>query len=231
MASAPNSGALITLPVSAATRGEIARDEHSAAAPQPATRAASSMRPSRQVRLLDHGVDAVRRGDQRRAVGRHEPALDRSAGLHQLGGDHDVHFARHRHQREDRILPRRRRRGLREQLHIVDRGTRALRDTRHGRRLREVAACSARSTIQSASTPPPSPPMARMAMVIARGGRVIAPFAAVARRPVSAGSSATSARMAASRRSIRRCRKPITARWNRAIQRSQRRIRRRCRLR
>ena len=55
--------------------------------------------------LLEDAEGAVRGGDQRRAVGRDEAALDGAAGLHQFGGDDDVDVARRRHQREHRRPP------------------------------------------------------------------------------------------------------------------------------
>jgi len=48
--------------------------------------------------LLDHRVGAVRRGNERRPIGRDETALNGAAGFHQLGADHDIDLAGHRHQ-------------------------------------------------------------------------------------------------------------------------------------
>src|SRR5580700_3077899 len=71
--------------------------------------------------------------------------------------------------------------------------------------------CSARSTIQSARTPPPSPPIARIAIEIALGARLwsdaggaAAPFAIKTSRPRQAW-------IPARRRSMRFCKNPITA--------------------
>ncbi len=50
---------------------------------------------------------AVRGADQRRAVGRDQPAQDGAAGFHQFGADHDVDLARRRHQRQHGRLPAR----------------------------------------------------------------------------------------------------------------------------
>ena len=52
--------------------------------------------------LLGHGVDAVGRGDERRAVGADEAVLHRAAGLEQLGSDHEVDIAGRGRQREYR---------------------------------------------------------------------------------------------------------------------------------
>src|SRR6202045_3087660 len=75
---------------------------------------------------------------------------------------------------------------------------------------------SARSTIQSASTPPPSPPMARMAMLIDRAAATLAPEEADCDSwlmPILFCQIV----MRASRRSIRRCRRLITAFLNLAF--------------
>ncbi len=87
--------------------------------------------------LLRRRVGALARGDERRAVGRHEPAQKRTTGLHQFGGQHHVDIARRRHQGEHRRGGPRQRP---DHLDIVDRGARALRHARHGRRLHDVAA-------------------------------------------------------------------------------------------
>ena len=89
--------------------------------------------------LLDHGVGAVRRGDQGGAVGRDQTALDGAARFHQLGADHDVDLAGHRHQRKHRTQPGRRILRRRQGLDIVDRRAGALRDARHRGRLRGPA--------------------------------------------------------------------------------------------
>ena len=85
--------------------------------------------------FLDDGEGAMGGGDQRRALGRHQPAQHRAAGLHQLRGQHDVDVAWRRHQREHRIGAVARRR----HLDVVDRRAGALRDAGHGSRLRRVA--------------------------------------------------------------------------------------------
>ena len=84
---------------------------------------------------LGHRIDAMGRGDEGGALGRHQPALDRAARFHQLRGDHDVHLARERHQRQHRLLAA----DLGKDLHVVDRRARALRDARHGGGLDVVA--------------------------------------------------------------------------------------------
>ena len=66
-------------------------------------------------------------------------------------------------------------------------------------------ACSAMSTIQSASTPPPWPPMARTAILIGEAARGAAEVLMLL--SMSEPQSASCAR-----RARRRCRKPITAR-------------------
>ena len=82
--------------------------------------------------LFRHRISAMGRGDKRRLVGSHQPAQNRSAGLHELRRHHHVDIARRRHEREDGrdAVPRRQR------LDVVDRRAGALRDARHGCRLR-----------------------------------------------------------------------------------------------
>ena len=87
---------------------------------------------------LQHRIDAMGRGDQRGAVRRDEAAGDRATGFHQFGRQHDIDIARHRHQRQHRLLVACG--GFREQLDIIDGGAGTLRDTRHRRHLREIAA-------------------------------------------------------------------------------------------
>ena len=76
-------------------------------------------------RLLEDAVGAVRGGDERRAVGGDQPALDGAARLHHLGRDDDVDIARRRHHGKDRHAA-----AVRDHLEIVDRGAGPLRDTR-----------------------------------------------------------------------------------------------------
>ena len=86
--------------------------------------------------LLGHRIDTVRRRDERRAIGRDEPTLQRASGFHQFGGDDDVDLAGEGHQREHRDATV----GHgREDLDVIDRRAGALRDARHGRRLRGPA--------------------------------------------------------------------------------------------
>ena len=86
--------------------------------------------------LLADRIGAVRRGDERRAIGRDQPALHGAARLHQLGADHDVDLAGHRHQRQHGTAARAV--GF-NGLDVVDRGARALGDAGHRRRLRQPA--------------------------------------------------------------------------------------------
>ena len=89
-------------------------------------------------RLLGDRIHAVRRCDERGAVGRDEPALHRAAGFHQLGSEHHVDVAGQRHQREHRLAAVALGHGAREQLDVVDGGAGALRHAGHRRGLREV---------------------------------------------------------------------------------------------
>jgi hypothetical protein len=89
--------------------------------------------------LLGHSENPVCGHDQGGAVGRDETALDRASGLHQLGADHHVHVAGHRHQRQHGIGAAGRDCAPREQFDVVDRGARALRHARDGSHLRQVA--------------------------------------------------------------------------------------------
>ena len=45
-----------------------------------------------------HRINTMGRGDQSRAIRRHQTALYCAPGFHQFGGDDDVHFARSGHQ-------------------------------------------------------------------------------------------------------------------------------------
>ncbi len=92
-----------------------------------------------QRRLLGDGIDAVGGGDQRRALLRHQAALHRAAGFHQLGGDQHVHVARRGDQRQHRRGAGGLGRGAREQLQVVDGGAGALRHAGHRGGLRDVA--------------------------------------------------------------------------------------------
>ena len=82
-----------------------------------------------------HGVGAVRAGDDGGAVGRDQAARHGAAGLHQLGGDQDVHLAGDGHLRQHRGLAGR---GL-DQLDVVDGGAGALRHAGHRGGLRGPA--------------------------------------------------------------------------------------------
>ena len=98
--------------------------------------ACASERPSPRRELLGHRIDAAGRGDQRGAIGRDEPALDRAPGLHQFGGEHDVDVAGTGISASTGSRPSL---PLRKQLHVVDRGTRALGDAGHRGLLRDLA--------------------------------------------------------------------------------------------
>ncbi len=85
--------------------------------------------------LLGHRKRAVAARDHRGAAACHQAALQRTAGFHQLGGDHDVDVARRGHQRHHRLLvalPL-------DQLHVIDGGPGALRHAGHRRGLRPPA--------------------------------------------------------------------------------------------
>ena len=89
--------------------------------------------------LLGDGVDAVGRGDERRALGADEPVLHRAAGLEQLGGDHEVDVAGGGREREHRA-PRAERVPLRRiELDVVSRRAGALRDAGDRGALHRVA--------------------------------------------------------------------------------------------
>ncbi len=90
--------------------------------------------------LLGHGEDAMGGSDEQRPLRRDEAALHRARGFHQLGGEHDVDVARHRHQRQHRRAARRLRGRFRKQFDVIDGGAGALRDARHGGRLGEIPA-------------------------------------------------------------------------------------------
>ncbi len=72
------------------------------------------------------GVAAVRRGQQHRALGRDQAALDRAPAFHQLGRHHQVHVARRGHQRQRRLPAGAPHFGLGHQLHVIDGGAGAL---------------------------------------------------------------------------------------------------------
>ena len=86
--------------------------------------------------LFDDRIGSVRRGDERRAVGRDEAALDGAARFHEFGADDDVDLARYGHQRQHRPKALGRIRRQRQRLDVIDGCAGALRDARHRRRLR-----------------------------------------------------------------------------------------------
>ena len=170
-------------------------------------RAAASLstRPSPSAHLLGDRVDAVRRGDQRRAVRRDEAALHGAAGFHQLRGEHHVDVARQRHQRQHRRAAVRARPARADTARRSRWSRRCAAPRRAPRWSGRCSRCaSPRSTIQSASTPPPSPPMARIAILIgwARGHRIVSERIGVrARRASPPLQPADHARRARARRS------------------------------
>ena len=76
--------------------------------------------------LFERGVVAVRGRDERGALGRDQAALHGAAGFHKLGRNHDIHFARHRHQRQHRCAAVGLRMALRKQLDVINGGAGAL---------------------------------------------------------------------------------------------------------
>ncbi len=129
-ASAPNSTALTTLPVASASAAMSKATSCRAASRQAANSAAASARPSASaifsVIANTRWVEAI----SSVLSGRDEAALDRARRLHQLGGEHHVDVARHRHQRQHRLAPGRLRGDLGKQLDVVDGRAGALRDAR-----------------------------------------------------------------------------------------------------
>ena len=89
--------------------------------------------------FFGNGVDAVRGRHQRRAVGRHQPALHGAAGFHQFTGQHHVHVTRQWHQCQHRGFAG----GLcgspGEQLDVINGGPGTLCHARHRGGLRDVA--------------------------------------------------------------------------------------------
>ncbi len=82
----------------------------------------------RHLLFLDDGVDPMRRGDQRRAIGGDVADLDCPSGLEQLGGDDDVDVAGTRVEAENRAISGEGGIGRRKDLDIVGGGAGALRD-------------------------------------------------------------------------------------------------------
>ena len=196
-ASAPNSTALNTLPVASASAA-MSNARSSRAASRQADSSAARVRAAVGERdLLGHGEDAMGRGDEQRPVRRDEAALHRARGLHQLGGEHDIDVARHRHQREHRLAAGRLRRRFGEQFDVVDRRAGALGDAGNGGRLREIAA------VLGKIDDPVRQHAAALAAQRNHGD---------GDRPRRQRSGVHLARHAAARRaSMRRCRAPITA--------------------
>ncbi len=78
--------------------------------------------------LLDRGVDAMRRGDERGALGAHVAIHHGAPGLDQLGGDHDVDVAGTRRERQHRIAAAELAAPRGVDLQVIGRGAGALRD-------------------------------------------------------------------------------------------------------
>ena len=89
--------------------------------------------------LLHDRVGAVRGGDQRGPLAIHQAALDRAARLDQLGSDTQSTSPGTGISAMIGSRPSPLGLGAREELQIVDRGARALRDARHGCRLHQVS--------------------------------------------------------------------------------------------
>ncbi len=131
-ASAPNIVAEMTLPFALAI-ASMSKAMTRLAANSVASRHGGRIGDAVAGRLfLHHGQRPVGRGDQRRPVGRDEAAQHRTAGLHELGRHHHVEISRRRHEREHRLRAILRRR----HLDVIDGCAGALRDARHGSRLR-----------------------------------------------------------------------------------------------
>ena len=100
-ASAPNSTALNALPVASASAAMSNATSRLAASRQADSRLGGIGAAVAERDLLGHREHAVRRGDQQGPLGRDETTLHSAPCLHQLGADHDVDLAGHRHQRQD----------------------------------------------------------------------------------------------------------------------------------
>jgi hypothetical protein len=150
---------------------------------------------------LGHRVHAVGRDDEGGALRRYQSALQRAPGLHQLGGDHHVEFARHRRQRQHRL-----RAGrdclARKQLQVIDSGAGALRHARHGGRLRHEAV-----VLRQVDQPV---------------GQDAAALAAHGEQRDRDGTRLCHAASPSRRESMRACSQPITLPRTRCLKRSQR---------
>ena len=202
-ASAPNSTAEITLPVASASCAMSPWMMRLAAALQPSSSARGIDAAVGHRDPLGHRIDAVGRDDEGGAVRRDQAALHRAAGLHQLRGDDDVDVARHRRQAQHRRRRVRLGAVLRKQLDVIVGRAGALRDARHRGHLRDVAGVL--GDIDD--------PFRQHAAAFAAHGED------------GDGDRALGGRVhgqaAASRRSMRRWKKPITAPRTRAMKRSQ----------
>ena len=138
-ASAPNSTALITLPLASAKAAMSKATSSRAASRQAASRAAGSARPSASAILSV--MENTRCVEAMRSVrsGVTKPRSTARARFHQLGGKHDVDVARHGQQAQDRRAPRDLA-AVWEQFDIIDRRAGALRHARDRGALCEITA-------------------------------------------------------------------------------------------
>ena len=90
--------------------------------------------------LFRSGIDAMGRGNQGGAVRADEAVLHRPAGLHELGGHHDVDVAGVRGQREHRLTAAQQIVPGGKDLEVIRRCAGALRDARDRSRLHREAA-------------------------------------------------------------------------------------------
>ena len=148
---APKSTALITVPLSCASLRMSNITAFFASRPPAATTLVAVEAAVGHLHLLHRGVDAVRRGDERGALGADVAVLHRAAGLDQLGGDHDVDVAGAGVSESTGSLPFRVDFLSRKDLQVVRRRAGALRDARNGRRLRGIG--RSRWRLPSASRP------------------------------------------------------------------------------
>ena len=201
---APNSTALMTLPVASAIAAMSKACITFAAVPHASISLSGSTRPSAiaifsviaNTRLVE-AISVVRSGVI-------SPRL--IAGPASISSDDDIDIARHRHQRQHRLVRRIDDSGARIDFEIVDRRAGALRDTRHGGELREIVIALGKI----------DDPVGEHATAFAThredrdGDRTLA-----LREGRVHGQAA-----AYWRRAIRRCRKPITAPRAFALKRS-----------
>ena len=100
-----------------------------------------------------------------RAVRRDEAVRHRAAGFQQFARHRDVDVADAGRERQHRALAAELARGHRKNLDVISGGAGALRDAGdRGALHRKAGLLGAADTIQSVSTPPPSPPSAAISM-------------------------------------------------------------------